>query len=519
MTGHRPAGPIILALDVGTTGVKAVAFDLASPWRYVAIREYPLLEPQPGWQVQDAELMMSATAAAAAECTALLGGTEVVAVALSSAMHGLLGLDAAMRPLTPLITWADGRAAPQARFLRTSGQAGELHRATGAPVHPMTPLTKLMWFSRNEPRIWAHARWWVGLKDYLLYRMTGMLVTELSSASGTGLLDMAARTWSPAAVALAGVSVDQLPPIVATTATLPLSPDAAGRLALPAGTPVVSGAADGPLGNLGTGAITAGVAGLSLGTSGAIRMAVPQPQVDDEGALFCYALTDAVWVVGGAVSNGGVVIRWAGDSLAPDLSAPARGLADEALLSLAGTVPAGSDGLVMLPYLLAERAPLWDPDLPGAYLGLRRGHTRAHLIRAAIEGVCRQLAVITDRLDRIAGVSSVRVTGGAFRSSLWRDVMAASLNRPLHLVAAAEGSALGAAALGLLAVGRATQLLDAVDKLTANDRASEVRIEPDEVMAATYAEVRRSIPRLVTGLNAVASLFVEPAISTHSERP
>ena len=319
----------------------------------------------------------------------------------------------------------------QARFLRTSGQAGELHRATGAPIHPMTPLTKLMWFSRNDPRTCARARWWVGLKDYLLYRMTGMLVTELSSASGTGLLDMAARTWSPAAVALAGVSVDQLPPIVATTATLPLSPDAAGRLALPAGTPVVSGAADGPLGNLGTGAITAGVAGLSVGTSGAIRMAVPQPQVDDEGALFCYALTDSVWVVGGAVSNGGVVIRWAGDSLAPDLSAPARGLADEALLSLAGTVPAGSDGLVMLPYLLAERAPLWDPDLPGAYLGLRRGHTRAHLVRAAVEGVCRQLAVITDSLDRIAAVSSVRVTGGAFRSPLWRDVMAASLNRPL----------------------------------------------------------------------------------------
>ena len=288
---------------------------------------------------------------------------------------------------------------------------------------------------------------------------------------------------------------------------------------MPAGTPVVSGAGDGPLGNLGTGAITPGVAGLSLGTSGAIRMAVPKPQVDDEGALFCYALTESVWVVGGAVSNGGVVIRWAGDSLAPDLSAPARGLADEALLSLAATVPAGSDGLVMLPYLLAERAPLWDPDLPGAYLGLRREHTRAHLIRAAVEGVCRQLAVITDSLDRIARVTSVRVTGGAFRSPLWRDVMAASLNRPLHLVAAAEGSALGAAALGLLALGRATQLTDAVDQLTWTDRAAEVRIDPDEAMAATYAELRRSIPRLVAGLNAVASLFAEPAIPTHPERP
>jgi gluconokinase len=516
----RPAGPIILALDVGTTGVKAVAFDLASPWRHVAIREYPLIEPQPGWQVQDPERMMSATVAAAAECTAVVGGAEIVAVAVSTAMHGLLALDAAMRPLTPLITWADARATQEAQFLRTSGQAGELHRTTGAPIHPMTPLTKLMWFSRHEPHAWARARWWVGLKDYFLYRMTGTLVTELSSASGTGLLDMAARTWSPAAMALSGISVDQLPPILATTATLTLSPDAAGRLGLPAGTPVVTGAADGPLGNLGTGAINPGVAGLSLGTSGAIRMVVPKPQVDEDGALFCYALTDSAWVIGGAVSNGGVVIRWAGDSLAPDVSGPAGGLADEALLGLAGTVPAGSDGLIMLPYLLAERAPLWDPDLPGAYLGLRRGHTRAHLIRAAIEGVCRQLAVITDSLDRIAPVTSVRVTGGAFRAPLWREVMAASLHRPLHMVAAAEGSALGAAALGLLALSRATQLNDAVDQLTWTDQASEMRIDPDEANATTYAEVRRSIPRLVAGLNTVASLFVgEPAASTHNERP
>jgi gluconokinase len=515
----RPTGPIMLALDVGTTGVKAVAFDLASSWRQVAIREYPLLEPQPGWQVQDPESMMSATAAAAAECTTVVGEAEFVAVALCTAMHGLLALDAALRPLTPLITWADARAAPQARFLRTSGQASELHRATGAPIHPMTPLTKLMWFSRNEPETWARARWWVGLKDYLLYRLTGTLVTELSSASGTGLLDMATGTWSPAATAVSGVSLDQLPSIVATTAMLTLSPGAAQLIGLPAGLPVVAGAADGPLANLGTGAITPGVAGLSLGTSGAIRIAVPKPQVDEGGALFCYALTDSVWVVGGAVSNGGVVIRWAGDSLAPDVSAPAGGLADEAVLSLAASVPPGSDGLVMLPYLLAERAPLWDPDLPGAYLGLRREHTRAHMIRAAVEGVCRQVAAITNSLDRIAPVTSVRVTGGAFRSLLWRDVMAASLNRPLHLVAATEGTALGAAALGLVALGRAPQLRDAVDQLMSTDEAAEVRIDPDAAMATTYAELTGTIPRLVSGLHAVASLFAgEPAIPTHHER-
>src|SRR5213078_248786 len=143
------------------------------------------------------------------------------------------------------------------------------------------------------------------------------------------------------------------------------------------GTPVVVGAADGPLGNLGSGAIAPGVAGLSLGTSGAIRMAVADPHIDEHRTLFCYALTDSLWIVGGAVSNGGIVIRWAGRSLAPDLPGTSGDrTADEALLDLAASVPAGSDGLLMLPYLLAERAPLWDPDVPGAYLGLRRDHTR-----------------------------------------------------------------------------------------------------------------------------------------------
>ncbi len=451
-----PARRVILGLDVGTTGTKAVAFAVGSTWRQVAVREYPLLQPAPGQQVQDPDLVMTAAEGALAECVAAATDADVVGISVSTAMHGLIGLDAEHRPLTPLLTWADARAGAQAAALRASGQAAELQRRTGTPVHPMTPLTKLMWFHQDDPQTAAAVRWWVGLKDYVMWRLTGTLVTELSSASGTGLLDLATRDWDPAAVALSGARVDQLPPVRPTTDQLGLSAVAAGRLGLAAGTPVVLGAGDGPLGNLGTGALAPGVAGLSLGTSGAIRMVVPAPPAGLDAALFCYALTDERWVVGGAVSNGGIVERWAGTALAPDLVAAAgSAAADEAVLDLAASVPPGSDGLVMLPYLLAERAPLWDPDLPGAYLGLRRGHTRAHLVRAAVEGVCLQLSTILDRLDRLQPVTAVRVTGGVFRSPLWRDVLAAVLDRPLHLVGTEEGTARGAAALGLLALGLA----------------------------------------------------------------
>ena len=452
---------VVVGLDVGTTAVKAVAFGLGSGWRRTSVREYPLLQPAPGWRTQDPDVVLNATWAALRDCLSQVSGARVAAVSVSTAMHGLIGLDVRKHPVTPLVTWADARAGEESRYLHTSGQAAALHAATGTPVHPMSPLTKLMWFSRHEPEVCARVRWWVGLKDYLLLALTGTLATELSSASGTGLLDLAARGWHHDAVALAGITVDQLPPVLATTSVLSLAPTAAFRTGLPAGTPVVAGAADGPLGNLGTGAMTPGVAGLSLGTSGALRMVVREPVLDGERGLFCYALTDDAWVVGGAISNGGAVVRWAGEVFGGDLRPADSGPPPDAeLLERAARVPPGSDGLVMLPYLLAERSPTWDPDLTGAFLGIRHSHTRDHFVRAAVEGVARQLAAVLQQLDGVTPVTSIRGTGGALRSPLWREVLAAALGRPLHVTGEAEGTALGAAALGLFAIGRASSLMD-----------------------------------------------------------
>jgi gluconokinase len=225
------------------------------------------------------------------------------------------------------------------------------------------------------------------------------------------------------------------------------------------------------------------------------------PQLDDLGLLFCYALTDQVWVVGRAISNGASVLRWAGHSLAPDVVAGAGASGpDEALLELAATVEPGSDGLVMLPFLVAERAPLWGPDLYGAYLGLRREHTRAHFVRAAVEGVCIQMRLILNRLDSVEPVTSVRATGGAFRSALWREVMAAALDRPLHIVEGAEGTALGAAALGLFALGRASSLSDAVSELAPPDGPPPAAVTVSKDLVATYARLRSTVPELVDAI-------------------
>jgi gluconokinase len=471
-----------------------------------------MLQPAPGQQVQDPATIITAAAEAVREVVAACGSAEVVAVSLSAAMHGLVGFDADRRPLTPLITWADARSRAEARELHRSGQAAGLHAATGVPVHPMSPLTKLMWFARHDRTTGDRVRWWGGLKDLLLVWSTGALVTELSSASGMGLLDMSTRTWSAAALELCGLTADRLAPIEPTTAALRLAPEAAARTGLPPGTPVVMGAADGPLGNLGTGALAPGVAGLSLGTSGAVRLAVDSPRLDPDRTLFCFPLTEQVWIVGGAISNGGGVVRWAGGTLAPDVhGAMSDDEADAAVLDLAAKVPAGSDGLVMLPYLLAERAPLWDPDLPGAYLGLRREHTREHLVRAAVEGVCLQMRLVLDRLDAVEPVTSVRATGGAFRSHLWGEVMSAVLGRPLAVVDGDDGTARGAAALALFALGRAATLADAAGQLRAGGAVPPPPVEVDPGLTATYDRLRASVPGLIGRLAPVAGLFARPA--------
>jgi gluconokinase len=498
---------VVLGLDVGTTGTKVVSFGLDRPWRQVTIREYPLLEPEPGQQVQDPTVVLDAIIDALSSCVAACGDAEVVGLAVSTAMHGLVGLDAYRRPVTPLMTWADARAAEQARSLRGTPLGRSLHQRTGTPIHPMSPLTKLMWVARHEPELAAEVRWWLGMKDLVLLALTGELVTECSSASGSGLFALASGQWDAIAVELAGIEVDQLPPIASPTALRPLTTEMAARTGLPRGLPVVLGAADGPLGNLGTGGVRPGQVGLSLGTSGAARAMVPTPPAELDDALFCYALTEDAYVVGGAVSNGGIVVRWAGKALAPDIQGAPLQHRDAALLELAATAPAGSDGLVMLPYLLPERAPLWDPELPGAFLGLRRSHTRAHLIRAAVEGVSLQLSTVVDQLDRIEPVTEVRVTGGAFRSPLWRQVLAGALGRSVTVVGQAEGSALGAAALGLVGLGRAADLPAALAALAPPDHAADETTDPDPALVAAYDQARRTIVTTVEQLGAVARLF------------
>jgi gluconokinase len=399
---------------------------------------------------------------------------------VSTALHGLAALDADDAPLTPLVTWADTRATEQAERLRA--ERPELHDRTGTPLHPMAPLVKLVWFREEEPETFAAARRWVGRKELVLHRLTGEWVVDHSVASGTGLFSIRDLDWDAEALEVAGITAELLArPVPTTTVLRGLTPEAARETGLDAGLPVVVGAGDGPLANLGVGAVRPGVAACSIGTSGALRLTVERPVIDPQRRLFAYDLDGDRWVTGGAINNGGVVLEWAGEALAPDLGPHS----EDELLALAAEVPAGSDGLVMLPYLLSERAPNWSATPRGAYVGLTRAHGRGHLVRAAVEGVCQQLALVLASM-REAGndVDEIRATGGFARSPFWRQLLADVLGMPIDFPEGHEGSGFGAALLGMQALGLVDSIDTAADLVTIAER-----VEPDPEAAAHYAEL------------------------------
>jgi gluconokinase len=473
---------VVLGLDIGTTSAKAVAFDPSGATHGAAECGYPLLEPEHGHAEQDpgavldaAEEVLRGAAAAARD-----EGAEIAGVSISTAMHALVGVGADGRPLTPVITWADTRAADEAERLRS--EHPELHDRTGTPLHPMAPLPKLLWIREHEPDTFAAVRRWGGLKELVLERLTGEWAVDHSVASGTGLLDLQSLRWDAEALELAGVDADRLAELVPATETLRFGADAARRAGLPEDTPVVAGGGDGPLANLGVGAVRPGVAACSIGTSGALRLSVERPAVDPRRRVFCYALVPDRWIVGGAINNGGVVLQWAAEALAPDLGSGME--AAKALVKLAAEAPAGSAGLLMLPYLLSERAPHWSPLPRGAYVGLTRHHGREHLVRAALEGVCHQLALVL-RSMRDAGneVREIRATGGFARSALWRQILADALGAAIGFPAGHEGSAFGAALLGM----EALELVESIDVAADLVRIDDV-VEPDPDAAAVYAE-------------------------------
>lgn len=365
----------IIGIDIGTTSTKAVLFTAKGEVVEENSIGYPLLSPKPEIQEQDPEEIYQAVVGSVRAIVQKFPdrAKSLIGFSFSAAMHSLIAIDSHHNPLTNSITWADRRSARYVDELRQKCSAHDLYVRTGTPIHPMSPLLKLIWLKQECSNIFEKAAKFISIKEYVIYRWFQQYVVDYSIANATGLFNMRSLGWDEEALSLAGITADQLSQIVPTTHTLSgMDAAAAEAIGISADLPVVIGSSDGVLANLGVGAIASDTVAVTVGTSGAVRAMVAEPQTDEEERLFCYALSEDRWLVGGAINNGGIVLRWVRDNLADSEVATAKLLKRDAydfLTEMASTIPAGSEGLIFHPYLAGERSPLWDANARGSFFG------------------------------------------------------------------------------------------------------------------------------------------------------
>ncbi len=457
----------VIGVDIGTSSTKSVLYSDRGKLIEQHAVGYPLNAPTLGAAVQNPEQIFQAVITTVKQVVAKssVNQSEILCLSFSAAMHSLIVVDSEGKPLTPSLTWADNRSADWADKLKYEYGGHEIYTRTGTPTHPMSPLVKLMWLRESKPELWQQAAKFISIKEYIFWQLFQEYIVDYSIASATGLFNFNSLTWDTEALELAGIKASGLSQLVPTTHILrSLKTEYADEMGIAADTPVVIGANDGVLANLGVGAIAPGIATVTVGTSGAVRATVSKPQTDPQQRLFCYPLTEDYWVVGGAVNNGGITLRWVRDQLADAEIDTAKLLKQnpyDMLTAIAATIPAGSEGLIFHPYLSGERSPLWDANARGSFFGLALHHNKAHLIRAVLEGVVYNLYLVFQALESITGeVKNIRAAGGFARSPLWRQMLADVFNKEVSIPESYESSSLGAAILGLYAMGEIADLTE-----------------------------------------------------------
>jgi gluconokinase len=435
-----------LGIDIGTTSSKAVAFsdkgDVIASYSFA----YAMQHPQPNWNEQDPDEILTAVVKGINKVTETLESSAPLFISFSAAMHSFIAVDNKGNLLSQCIIWADNRAHAIADKLLKSNEGARFYHRSGVPVHAMSPLCKLLWFKEYEPKIFNTAFKFIGIKEYIFYKLFGEYVVDTSIASATGLLNINTLQWDEEILNFIGITASRLSRVVSAKQVLYYE-GSYPQLSLIPNIPFVVGASDGALSNLGTGAVGSNSMAITIGTSGAARMVITAVQTDSLMRTFCYHLKDNLYIAGGANNNGAVVLQWLKETLLQTHDDY------EQLFEQAKTIEPGSEGLLFLPYILGERAPLWNSNASGVYFGLTIQHTKAHLIRASIEGVIFSLYSIGKILAEKKEITELRASGGFVKSALWLQILADVFNIKVLVPPAVESAALGAVMLGAESLG------------------------------------------------------------------
>ncbi len=435
--------PYFIGLDLGTSSTKAIAFDLRGNTLVTAGVGFSTYYPVSNQAVQKPETIWEAVRATVRRVLETVDENYTLAgVGFSCAMHTLVAIDADGNPLSDLMIWSDNRADTVVEKI-LSEEGDIFYDVVGVPLHPMTPFAKLLWANENNVDWWQNATMFLGIKEWIWHKITGFYEMDYSVASATGMFDIHRNQWNEASLNRIKQTKDKLPALIDTLSVRECSND----LLFPKGTKLVIGASDGCLANLGAGAFEDGTIAVTIGTSAAARAVVPKPLLDPKKSTFCYYLTQNHYVVGGGSNNGGIVVEWFVKNFADNNYGT--------FFEWIDSVPAGADGILCLPYLQGERAPVWDSSAQGVFYGLTMRHSRRHFAKAVMESILLNIKQIIETISTLQQKSfkSVKVGGGSAVSPIVLQLLSDVLGINVHVTQTSEHSAWGAAVMSMLALG------------------------------------------------------------------
>jgi xylulokinase len=484
-----------LGIDVGTGGTRALLVDRSGAISGSAMFEHvPFASPRTGWAEQDPEDWWQATGKAVRAALGEAPHAKVACVGLAGQMHGAVLLDEDDQVLRPALIWCDQRTEEQCRWLNSVVGERRIIELTSNPALTNFTLTKLLWVRDRQPEVWKRFRRVLLPKDYVRLRMTGEHAIDVADASGTLMLDVAHRRWSEEMLSATGLPLSCVPALYESPEICAhISEKGAAHLRLEAGTPVVAGAGDQAGGAVGMGIVRAGAVSATIGTSGVVFAATDDPAMDVKGRVhtFCHAVPGR-WHVMGVTQAAGLSFRWIRGLLENSTN-----LSYDQLTGEAAQVAPGSDGVIWTPYLMGERTPHLDPKARGTLTGLAANHTRAHVVRAVLEGVAFSLKDTFSLFQEMGvPVRNVRLGGGGARSALWRQIQADVYGCEVEILRAEEGAAYGAALLAGVGAKFWNSVEEACDAVVEVEQ--RVRPEPDAArqMQEQYERYRQIYPAL-----------------------
>ena len=502
----------VIGVDVGTSGTKTVLFNKEGEVIAHSTIEYPMHQPQNGWAEQDAQDYWDASVGTIKDVISKSGinPNDISGLGISGQMHGLVMLDEGGNVLRRCIIWCDGRTIEECKEITELVGEKRLIEITANPALTGFTAGKILWVRKHEPEIYAKCRYMLLPKDYIRYKLTGVVATEVSDASGMNLLDVAGRCWSKEVLDLLSIDEGLLGKMhESSEVTGEVNAEASKLTGLKQGTPVVGGAGDNAAAAVGTGVVENGRAFVTIGTSGVIFAHTDKMVIDPAGRVhtFCAAVPGAYTVMSCTLSAGGS-LQWFRNNFCESEISVAKNLGIdtyELMSAQAEKSPVGANRLLFLPYLMGERSPILDPYARGVFFGLSGIHTKQDMVRAIMEGVTFSQRECLDVIEDMGvSFSEMLATGGGGRSSFWRQMLSDNFGYPVKTIQNQEGAALGVAILAAVGAGLYKSVPEACSRILKFD---EPQVPKNRDMYTPYFELYKRLYENIKGeFKSLASL-------------